>query len=191
MNNTDIVEVMSKKTAKLALLSAVFVGILVFLVPALIDEADARTAVTITSTAGPFYNTDVHLVNGKFWSAPSYIPREIPMVVKWISWGGGIIGGGDELGRFTGTVNLPGNGPDPRVSFEYSNPTFNGKNECKIIRADFPLVATCHIPPNGWSVSATFNVSHRNQVGDNNYCDILDQSRGIEQTEVIREKLHC
>jgi hypothetical protein len=191
MNKSDIVEIMSKKTSKLAVLSVLFVGMMAFLVPALIDKADARTAVTITSTAGPFYNTDVHLVNGKFWSSPSYIPREFPMVVKWISWGGGIIGGGDELGRFTGTVNLPGIGPDPRVSFEYFNPTFNGGNECKVTRADFPLVATCHIPPNGWSVSATFTVSHRNQVGDNNYCDIQAQSGGFEQTEKIREKLRC
>lgn len=102
---------------------------MVFLVPTLIEKADARTDVTITSTAGPFFNADVHLVKGKFWNFPRFIPQDFPMVVKWTSWGGGIVGGGDEIGRFTGNVNLLG-GEHPRVSLEYKNPTnVNERNE--------------------------------------------------------------
>jgi len=190
MNKKDVVEIMSKKTTKLAILSVVIVAMTAVLVPMLIEEAEARTDVTITSTAGPFFNADVHLVKGKFWAHPRFIPQEFPMVVKWTSWGGGIVGGGDEIGRFTGNVNLLG-GEHPRVSLEYKNPTnVNERNECSIVVSP-PLIGTCHIPPRGWSVSAVFNITFRDQNSDNNNCDLLTKFGGLDQLKIVREKLHC
>ena len=59
MNKTDIVEIMSKRTTKLALLSVVFVGMMVALVPMIIEEVDARTNAKATSLIGPFSNVKV------------------------------------------------------------------------------------------------------------------------------------
>ena len=57
----------------------------VFLVPMLIDEVDALICTKPNSTAGPFYNYDIHLTRSKFWTNPSYIPRDASIVVKGTS----------------------------------------------------------------------------------------------------------
>jgi hypothetical protein len=56
MNKTDLVEIMQKRTTQLTVLSAAFVGIMIFLVPALIEEADTRINAKATSIIGPFIN---------------------------------------------------------------------------------------------------------------------------------------
>lgn len=192
MNKTDIVQIMSWRSTKLAVTSVVFIAMMVYLVPILINEADARTKVTITSTTGPFYNSDVHLVRGKFWSAPTYSPPDFPFVVKWTSWGGPPLGGGSEIGRFTADVYLGGAGYG-HVVLEYTNPASGrGDNTCKVVTAIRGVSATCYIPPRGDNVDAVFTVfsNSNNQGNDNGYCDTLKLG-GIEQTKAIREKLRC
>jgi hypothetical protein len=53
MNQTNIVEMMQRRTAQFMILSAVFVGMMVFLLPSLIEEAKATVTARATSTAGP------------------------------------------------------------------------------------------------------------------------------------------
>ncbi len=54
MNKTELVEMMQRKTTKLAVLSVVFVGMTVFLVPGLIEEADATFKLKLLQLLAPF-----------------------------------------------------------------------------------------------------------------------------------------
>ena len=71
MNKTEIVEMMQIRTTKLAILSVALVGaMMVFLVPGLIEEADAITSGIATSTAGPFSNVKWILEEGNWTFTP-------------------------------------------------------------------------------------------------------------------------
>ncbi len=181
MNKTDIVEIMSKRTTKLALLSVVFVGMMVALVPMILEEVDARTNAKATSLIGPFSNVKVQLDRGSFWTSPR---QPSPNVVTWVTWGGCPFGHCSEIGRFTADV---GSGL-PRVSVAFANPGA-GPNSCSV--ADhIAYRTTCHITQ-GVSASLTITVTPRVQENNNGHCDILNKFGGIEPMGVIREKLRC
>ncbi|WP_458719223.1 hypothetical protein [Candidatus Nitrosocosmicus sp. R] len=56
MNNTDVLEIIQKRTTQFTVISVVFVIVVIFLVPALVEEADTIISAKATSTAGPFSN---------------------------------------------------------------------------------------------------------------------------------------
>jgi hypothetical protein len=184
MNKKDIVEIMSKKTAKLTLLSIIVVGMMVVLVPMLIDEAEARINAKATSLIGPFSNVEVKLFAGKFWTSPRQIA---PNVVTWETWGGPPFGGGSESGRFLANV---GSGGD-RIAVDFTNPRLGGgPNTCNPGQPHFDFRVTCHISSGHYS-SLTITVTPRAQENNEGYCEVLTKFGGIEQTGVIREKLRC
>ena len=184
MNKTDIVEIMSNKTTKLA---AIFVLVgammMVFMVPMVSENADARTNVHAKSTAGPFSNIKVQLFAGKFVFGPIHYP---PDQVRWETWGGNFpVGGGSEFGRFSANVG----GPNNIVVIDFANPA-RGPNTCKVLEVHGGIDAKCTISGGNWAI-ADFTITPRVQQADNKHCDIIDKIGGIEQTNVIREKLHC
>lgn len=182
MNKTDIVEIMSKKTTKLALLSVLVVGMMVFLIPMVAEEVDARINAKATSLIGPFSNVKVELSRGSFWQSPS---QPFPNVVTWVTWGGCPFGFCTEIGRFTANV-----GPGlPEVFVTFANPS-SGPNTCSASDHIAPYRTTCHITQ-GISATLTILVTPRVQENINGHCDILTKFDGIEQTGVIREKLRC
>jgi hypothetical protein len=183
MNKTVIVEIMQKRTTILVVLSAVFAGVMVFLVPMLVDEADARINAKATSLIGPFSNVKVDLFAGKFWTSPR---QPSPNVVTWETWGGPPFGGGSEIGRFSADVG----GQGDRISVDFANPRFGGgPNTCDPGQPHFNFRVTCHISSGLYS-SLTIIVSPRVQQNDNSYCDILNKFAS-DQTKAIREKLRC
>ena len=89
------------------------------------------------------------------------------------------------------TLTVQGLQPEviDRVYFGFNNP-ISGQNTCTPLADPGPLKVTCQIPPRGNTVTATFEVSFRNQNDGNSYCDLIDTFGG-EQTKAIREKLRC
>lgn len=186
MNKTDVVQILERRTTKFAILSVAFVGLMVFLVPMLIEEVDARINAKATSLVGPFSNVKVELSKGSFWRSPS---QPIPNVVTWETWGGkpwSPIGGGSEIGIFTAKVGQPGL---PEVRVHFANPS-SGPNSCSVSDHLAPYKTTCHIT-SGLSASLTITVTPRVQENNNGHCDILSKFGGIDQSKAIREKLHC
>jgi hypothetical protein len=179
MNKTDIVEIMSKRTTKITVLSTVFVGMMVFLVPALIEEAEARINAKATSLIGPFTQVKVDLFAGKFWTSPR---QPLPNIVTWETWGGPPFGGGSEIGRFSAVV-----GSHP-ISVDFSNPRFGGGGNTCTPNQHFLITVSCHIS-SGLSSSLTITVAPRVQTNDKGYCDLLDKLG--DQSNAIRERLHC
>ena len=182
MNKSDIVDVMPRKTTKLAVLSVVFVGIMVFLVPALIEEADAITSGIATSTAGPFSNVGWSLQAG-YWTYTPQLDKDGNLI--WQTRGAGWPFPGDERGFVYATV-----GKYDRVFFYFNNPS-SGTNNCSTVVGVGLIQASCHIPSRGSIVTATYSVSPKGQENNNGYCDLLDKFGDIDQSKAIREKLHC
>jgi len=182
MNKTYIVEINSKRTTKVAVLSVVIVGMMVVLVPMLIDEADAITSGIATSTAGPFSNVGWSLQAG-YWTYTPQLDKDGNLI--WETRGTGWPFPGDERGFVYATV-----GKYDKVFFYFNNPS-SGTNTCSTIVGVGLIQASCHIPSRGSIVTATYSVSPKSQESNNEYCDILNKFDGIDQSSVIREKLHC
>ena len=176
-------EIIQKPITKLAVLSVLLVGMMVILVPMLVDEAEARINAKATSLAGPFSNVKVELFAGKFWSSPR---QPIPNVVTWETWGGPPFGGGSEFGRFLADVGPGGD----RIAVDFANPRLGGGPNTCTPSNNFLITVTCHISSGLYS-SLTITVTPRAQENSNGYCDLLDKFGGIDQSSVIREKLHC
>lgn len=105
MNKTDILEIMPRKTTKIAVLSVVFLKMMILLVPVSTSEAGARINAKATSFIGPFSNVKVELSKGSCRRSAS---QPLPNVVTWETWGGSPwspIGGGSEIGIFTAKVS--------------------------------------------------------------------------------------
>jgi hypothetical protein len=187
MNKTDIVEIMSKKTTNLAMLSVVFVGaMMVFVIPGAIEEAEAVVHGKATAPPGTTFSDLVSSMNdGRFTSGPRIVEEGTQII--WSTAGSSFLGG-NEKGWVTANVRQAGEVID-RVYFGFNNP-ISGQNTCTPIADPGPLKVTCQIPPRGNTVTATFEVSFRNQNDGNSYCDLLNTFGG-EQTKAIREKLGC
>jgi hypothetical protein len=155
-------------------------GMMVFLVPGLIEEADAITSGIATSTAGPFSNVKWILEEGN-WTFTPKLDEKGNLV--WETRGKGWPLSGTERGYVFADVGQHG-----KVQFLFNNPA-SGRNDCYAV-ANGPIQATCHIPPRGSIVTATYTVTPKGQENDNSYCDIINKF-GSDQTKVIREKLRC
>jgi len=176
MNKTDIIEIMSKRTTKLAVLSVVFVGMMVLLVPALVQESQALTTATAVSQVGQFSDVKAQIFSGQL----ALVPRVVGPVIGWMTTG-------NLDGNERGVVSAKVAGVE--VHFVFNNPA-RGDNTCQAtVNPSGPIHAKCHISQGPYA-SATFEVSNRNQGNDNNYCDILNKI-GSEKIKAIKEKLNC
>jgi hypothetical protein len=138
MNKTDIIEIMSERITKLVLFSIVFVGMMVVLVPMLVEEVDARINAKATSLAGPFSDVRVVLTSGSFWTSPR---QPAPNIVTWETWGGPPFGGRSEIGSMSATVG------SERFTVHFSNPRLGGgPNSCDAGQDGFTTIrVSCHI----------------------------------------------
>jgi hypothetical protein len=109
--------------------------------------------------------------------------------VLWRTDSTGLFGGLEQGTVFAKVARLNGQDVGP-VSFSFSNP-ISGKNTCSGAPNQGPLKVTCHIPSSGSTVTATYEVSFRDQNDNNSYCDILTKFGGLDQPKIIMEKLHC
>jgi len=179
MNKTDIVEIMSNRTTQVAMLSVVFVGMMVVLVPMLIEEADARiVARAIASQPGTFTDVRGQMSTGFFVKSPTI--ENNGAQVSWITSGGGF---GSEYGY------VSANAGGEFVVFGFSNPA-RGDNRCFHATESTQVVITCSITQ-GNNADATYRVSFIGQENNNNFCDILPKFGGLDQLKIVREKLHC
>lgn len=187
MNKADIVKFMSKRTLKFAVLSAAFVGtMMVFLIPGLIQEAEAVVRGQATAPPGTTFSDLVSsMSDGRFTNGPRIVEGGTQIV--WSTAGTSFLGG-DEKGWVTANVRQSGEIID-RVYFGFNNPVI-GQNRCTPIADPGPLSVTCEMPPRGNNVPATFEVTFRNQNDGNSFCDLLNTFGG-EKTGAIREKLRC
>ena len=159
---------------------------MVFLIPDLIEEAEAVVHGKATAPPGTTFSDLVSSMNdGRFTSGPRIVEGGTQIV--WSTAGSSFLGG-NEKGWVTANVRQAGEVID-RVYFGFNNP-ISGQNTCTPLADPGPLKVTCQIPPRGNTVTATFEVSFRNQNDGNSYCDLIDTFGG-EQTKAIREKLRC
>jgi hypothetical protein len=185
MNKTEAVEMLQRRTTKLAVFSAVFVGIMVVLVPILIEEADARiTATAITLDGLSYTNVRGEMFLGKFVSGPTIVGPNI----KWVTMGSGIIGGGNEWGKVIAFVEGPRLGGGT-VEFQFFNPA-RGENTCSTkVDGGGSIGASCNITQEVHA-TASYRVFSTSGENDNIYCNILNKFGG-DQIKVIRDKLNC
>jgi hypothetical protein len=182
MNKIGIMEMISKRNTKLAVIYALFAGMMVFPVPVIVDTAEAIISGKATSTAGPFSNLRWHLWSGAWSSLPEINEKG---EIVWNTGGTGWPIPGKENGFVTADVNKTGT-----MTFWFNSPPF-GDNSCLAIPEGGSIQGNCHIPRFGTVVTATYTVSPKVQQNDNKFCDIIDKFASIDQTKIIREKLRC
>ena len=178
MTESDLVKTMQKSTTKIIVFFVTLVGVMMFLVPATVQESQARITATAVSQVGQFSDVKGEMFLGRFVSGPTLVGPTI----TWVTTSANN-GGLNEMGVVSAKV------AGVEVYFVFNNPA-GGPNTCQAaVNPSGPIHATCHIS-RGNSASATFEVVNRNQGNDNNYCDIITKFGG-EQTKAIREKLNC
>ena len=183
MHKSHIARAMQKTPIRLAVFIAAVGVMMVLLVPAITEKADARTTATATMTGCCFfYDVQGQMTKGKFVTPPTLVG---PTVLRWVTTGNLPLGG-DEIGSVKAKVNF-GN-IQGSVEFKFSNPHI-GRNTCDVITFG-SIKASCNISRSHFA-TANFVVSPTMQGIGNKYCDILDKFDGIEQTKSIREKLNC
>jgi hypothetical protein len=181
MNKNDIIEIMQKKPTNLVVLSAVFVGMMmVFLIPIIIENAEAVINARAISLGDSFSNVEGEMFAGRFIEDP----RNYGQIITWRTAGNGVFGG-DEFGFVHAKVGEVG-----EVTFVFSNPR-SGPNTCDVRTTSDLIRGTCNIS-RGNLADATFQIFPLGQDNQNKkYCDILDKFASNVQTKIIREKLHC
>ena len=150
MYKTDIVGLMQRRDTKLVVLSAVLVGaMMVFLIPGLIEEAEAVVHGRATAPAGTTFSDLIGTMSdGRFTSGPRL--AEGGTQVIWSTAGSTFLGS-NEKGWVIANVRQSGEVID-RVFFGFSNPII-GQNTCTPIADPGPLHVTCQIPPRGNTVT--------------------------------------
>ena len=178
MTESDLVKTMQKSTTKIIVFFVMLVGVMIFLVPATVQESQARITATAVSQVGQFSDVKGEMFLGRFVSGPTLVGPTI----TWVTTSANN-GGLNEMGVVSAKV------AGVEVHFVFNNPA-RGANTCQAaVNPSGPIHATCHISQGPYA-SATFEVANRNQGNDNNYCDIITKFGG-EQTKAIREKLNC
>ena len=133
MNEFSFAKMIQKSTTKLAAFFIVIAGMMVFLVPGLIEEADARTTATVLSHVGSFSDVESHLFAGSF----NLNPIRVGSTIHWET--NGISSNLNEIGIISAKVD----GFD--VYFVFNNPN-QGLNSCQAaVTPPGPIHATCHI----------------------------------------------
>ena len=175
MTESDLVKTMQKSTTKIIVFFVMLVGVMIFLVPATVQESQALTTATAVSQVGHFSDVKIQMFSGQLTLAP----KVVGPVIGWMTTGSL---DGNERGIVSAKV------AGVEVHFVFNNPA-RGANTCQAaVNPSGPIHATCHISQGPYA-SATFEVANRNQGNDNNYCDIITKFGG-EQTKAIREKLN-
>ena len=189
MTKAYMEEILQTKTTQLAVFSVVFVlMVMVFVIPALSQEANAVIIGQAFAPPGTFFTQVTwNMASGKFTQLPTEILNGA--AVLWRTDSTGFFGGLEQGTVFAKVARLNGQDVGP-VSFSFSNP-ISGKNTCSGAPNQGPLKVTCHIPSSGSTVTATYEVSFRDQNDNNSYCDMLTKFGGLDQSKIIREKLHC
>jgi len=182
MIKNDILEIMQKRANELAMFSLVFIGILmVFLIPNLVNEVQARIDGGAISFAAPFTITEADMSQGHFTVYPYAGPPGYLM--NWQTAGDGLFTGNEE-GYIKANVGNLGT-----VTFNFYNPSI-GTNTCSATTTG-SVVASCQVGQGNLGF-VTFIVTSKSTQGSNNdYCHILTKLGGLEQTKIIRENLHC
>lgn len=180
MNKADIVELLKKRGTQLMVSTVVFVGMMVFLTPSLIEVVDGYTDATAAAIGTGFSNWAWHMEEGIMLEQPHAASDG---TLKWVTKGNGAFGG-NEKGIVEVTVENFG-----QVVFSFSNPD-SGPNTCDVthgknLRADCSITSSSVAKATYMVTPATLSSSN------NNYCEILSKFGGFEQTEVIRDKLNC
>ena len=82
MNKTEMIGIIKKRTTQLTVLSVVFVGLMmVFLVPSLVEEAQARIDATAISFAGSFSTIKGEMSDGHFVTNPHTVVST--NIIEW------------------------------------------------------------------------------------------------------------
>jgi hypothetical protein len=148
MNELCLVKMIQKSTTKLAVFFIVIAGMMVFLVPGLIEEADARTTATAISHVGPFSDVEGQLFAGSF----NLNPIRVGSTIHWET--NGISSNLNEIGIISAKVD----GFD--VYFVFNNPN-QGPNSCQAaVSPSGPIHATCRITQGNFA-TAVYQVSSR------------------------------
>lgn len=176
MNSAHKIEIMQKKETKLTVLSIVFVGFMVFLVPSLAEEAQALIDGSATIFGGTFSDIKGKMDRGVFVVGPTLNGNTI----HWVTIGNIV---GFEEGEVTANVG------QNKVLFHFENPP-EGANECDSGAVPIPNISiTCTITQGNFP-DVHFQVIVKQQ-NTNIHCDLLNKLGGLDQSKLIREKLHC
>jgi len=125
MNESEIVETMKRKHTKLVVPSVIFVGMMVFLIPAVVGQTEARTEALVQTyyiSSDPKFSDIKGILDAGKWIQKPTI-RGDGWGIKWTTVGSGVFGG-DEKGRVLAAI-----GDKRHVTFHWSNPD-SGKNTC-------------------------------------------------------------
>ena len=148
MNEWSIEEMMQKTPTKLAVLFVLAGVMMVFLIPWLIVEADARITATAISHVGSFSHVESHLFAGSF----NLNPIRVGSTIHWET--NGISSNLNEIGIISAKVD----GFD--VYFVFNNPN-QGPNSCQAaVTPPGPIHATCRITQGNFA-TAVYQVSNR------------------------------
>jgi len=122
MNKAGVIEFMNKRATQLAMLSVVFVGMMLFLAPSLIEEAQARITASVTSDKPMKGGASDRLYSGVWVDAP--VIHDGGLTMSWIS--AGEIGDGNEKGWVGVYI-----GNWDKIGMGFENPA-KGENTCYI-----------------------------------------------------------
>jgi hypothetical protein len=144
---------MDKQTAVLSVMF-VLVGMM-FLVPAITEQAHAKISARAISSVGPFSRVEARMSAGSIVHPP--LPGHSTMT--WVTTGSGPFGGGDERGYVLADVGV---GPAPfhrsPVKFDFFNPA-KGTNTCGVEPEHTPYFdAKCSIEQ-GTNADAHYEVT--------------------------------
>ncbi len=152
---------------------------MVFLVPSLIEETQAR----IDAKVFPpliFHDIKYKLEQGIILQKPHYENG----LLTWRTIGSPI-----PLGNEKGSVEVEYADEPGKIMFYFANPLI-GSNSCDAVSNNPNYRAVCWIS-GGINAEADYALFPIGQQNTNNYCDILTKFGGIELSKVIMEKLHC
>lgn len=181
MNKTDRVEMMQKRTIQLTVILVVFVGMMIFLVPTLIEEAEAKIQGKAMAAGGGgnlFSNIVGKMSEGRFFEGPEDFRG---VFITWTTLP--IYPGGPEKGTIEANFGNLG-----KVTFSFNHPS-SGPNTCEVTHGP-GIIASCGIS-DGSNANVSFLVYRGSGNNNNNFCDILPKIGGLDQLKIIREKLDC
>ena len=182
MNKTDIVEIMSMKTTKLAVLSAAFALMMVFLVPVLTEEAQANVNAESSLPPGLRFSSlsvGLQVDEGRSRGPPVNYGQ-------YIAWGTiPSVPSGPEKATLSAWVDNFG-----RIYFSFNKPT-SGEPTCEVKFSDSSrLRGSCNfLQIESGPTFVNFEVQFKRQQNTDYLCDFLAKFGGLEQTKIFSKKL--
>lgn len=177
MNEPNILAIIQKRTTPLVILSTIFVGVMVLIVPTLIEEAQAIIFAEARSMPGLFFSyiSAVKMDEGRLDGTPDRSSD----LIRWATVPS--VPSGPEKGTLSAWINNFG-----RVDFSFNKPT-SGENTCGVKFSGPGLTGSCNITQ-AEIPFAKFEVKFKSQQNTNNFCDLLTKFGG-EQIKFIQDKL--